>query len=144
MKFSRANALLLSRRRTPARADSHGRMGVIAGVLFVLTAGGPASAQQPFSFDSAFGRLPKSVVPLNYEISIAPDPQHLSLSGRESVALDFRQASRTIVFNSLNETLNQVRFDGRPVASVSSDDKQQLTTVTLAKPASPGRHTLTF
>lgn len=144
MKFSRANPLLLSRPRNRTRAGSCARTDLIAGVLLVLAAGGPASAQAPFSFDSAFGRLPKSVVPVDYEISIVPDAQHLILSGRESVALDFRQASATIVFNSLNETLNQVRFDGRPVESASSDDKLQLTTVTLAKPARPGRHTLTF
>lgn len=80
--------------------DSHVRPGVIAGVLLVLAARGPASAQEPFSFDSAFGRLPKSVVPADYAITITPDAQRLTLSGRESVALDFRQASATIVFKS--------------------------------------------
>jgi hypothetical protein len=37
---------------------------MICGVLLAVSAGGPASAQEPFSFDSAFGRLPKDVVPV--------------------------------------------------------------------------------
>jgi hypothetical protein len=37
-----------------------------------------------------------------------------------------------------------VLFDGRPVCRVESDDKAQLTVVTLAKPAAPGLHRLTF
>src|SRR5437879_4275304 len=89
------------------------------------------------------GRLPKNVVPIDYTISIVPDAARLTLSGTESVVLDFRQASATIVFNSLHQTLNHVQLDGQPVKSTVSDDKQQLTTLTLAKPAAAGRHKTT-
>jgi aminopeptidase N len=116
----------------------------IAALAFALALAPPTLAQAPFSFDSAFGRLPKNVVPIDYVISIVPDPIRLTLSGHESVALDFRQATDTIVFNSLNETLDHVQLDGRPVKRTVSDDKEQLTTVTLAKPATVGRHTLSF
>jgi aminopeptidase N len=115
-----------------------------AGLALAAASAGPASAQAPFSFDSAYGRLPKNVVPIDYTISIVPDATRLTLSGTESVVLDFRQASATIVFNSLHQTLNHVQLDGQPVKSTVSDDKQQLTTVALAKPAAAGRHTLTF
>jgi aminopeptidase N len=104
----------------------------------------PALGGAPYSFDTAPGRLPKNVVPLDYAIEIVPNPADLTLTGHESVALQFRAATATIVFNSLNETLHDVRLDGSPVKSVVSSDKQQLTTVTLAKPATVGRHTLTF
>jgi aminopeptidase N len=103
-----------------------------------------AMAEAPFSFDTAPGRLPKSVVPLGYRIDIVPDIAARSFAGVEAVTLQVRTATATIIFNSLNETLSDVQLDYRPVASVASNDEQQLTTVTLAAPARPGRHTLTF
>ena len=98
----------------------------------------------PFAFDSAPGRLPKDVVPLAYAIALTPDAAAHKIAGKETIVLDFKQASATIQFNSLNETLDNVQLDGKPVKQVVSDDKAQLTTVTLAAPAKPGHHTLTF
>ena len=103
-----------------------------------------ALAEAPFSFDTAPGRLPKNVVPLGYTIAIVPDIDLRAFTGTESVTLQLRAASPTIVFNSLNETLSDVRLDHKRVAGVVSNDEQQLTTVTLAEPAAAGRHTLTF
>src|ERR1700677_2765394 len=97
----------------------------------------------PFSFESAPGRLPKNVVPVSYEVAIVPDADALRFTGTESVQLQFRAATATVQFNSLNETLSHVQLDGTPVKSVTSSDEQQLTTVTLAKPVS-GLHTLSF
>jgi aminopeptidase N len=128
---------------TPMRPRRVDALTVAAPILFLVMAA-PVWAQAPFSFDSAFGRLPKNVMPIDYTISIEPNATARTLGGKESVVLEFRQASATIVFNSLNERLENVRFDGQPVKKTTSDDKQQLTTVTLAKPAAPGRHTLSF
>src|SRR5580698_10128350 len=97
----------------------------------------------PFSFESAPGRLPKNVVPLSYDVAVVPDTAALKFTGTESVRLQFRTATATLQFNSLNETLSHVLLDGKPVKSVSSSDEQQLTTVTLTKPAI-GLHTLSF
>jgi aminopeptidase N len=103
-----------------------------------------ATAPAPFSFDSAPGRLPKNVVPLDYRVSIVPDATALTINGTESVQLQFRSPSATLLFNSINETLNDVLLDGKPVKAVASDDAQQLTTVTLAQEAPIGLHTLSF
>jgi aminopeptidase N len=97
-----------------------------------------------FSFASMPGRLPKDVVPERYQVSVTPDIKGMSLSGHETVMLQVRARTGRLVFNSLNETLSQVRFDGRPVKSVASDDQQQLTTVQLTHPAGVGPHRLTF
>jgi aminopeptidase N len=104
----------------------------------------PVRAEEAFSFDTAGGRLPKNVVPVSYVIEIAPDAATLTNNGKESVELQFRAATDTLVFNSLNERLSDVRLDGRPVKSVTSDDGKQLTTVTLAQPAAVGKHKLSF
>ena len=97
----------------------------------------------PFSFESAPGRLPKNVVPVSYDVSVVPDADALKLTGTESVRLQFRAPTATVQFNSLNETLDHVLLDGKPVKSVTSSDEQQLTTVTLLQPVS-GMHTLSF
>jgi aminopeptidase N len=103
-----------------------------------------AGAAAPFSFDTAPGRLPKNVVPVDYTVAIVPDAKARTLSGTERVTLDFREATATIVFNSLNERLSDVRLDGQLAANVVTSDEQQLTTVTLKRPAKPGRHVLSF
>jgi len=113
-------------------------------IALALAMATPASAVAPFSFDSAPGRLPKDVVPIDYVVSIEPDESDRTLRGRESVTLQFRQTTATVVFNSLNEVLDHVQLDGKPVKAVVSSDEQQLTTVTLAEPAAIGRHTLEF
>ncbi|HTX23480.1 MAG TPA: M1 family metallopeptidase [Steroidobacteraceae bacterium] len=124
-------------------------VGLAAAAPGLCAPGAPARpplqfAEGPFSFDTAPGRLPKNVVPQSYDIAITPDVSALRFQGTESVSLRFRSATDTIVFNSLNETLENVRLDGQPVKSTVSDDAQQLTTVKLSEPATVGPHTLTF
>jgi aminopeptidase N len=104
----------------------------------------PARAAAPFSFETAPGRLPKDVVPMDYDIAIVPDIKALSITGTETIKLEFRKATDAVQFNSLNEKLDGVTLDGRPVKSVVSDDAAELTTVKLEKPAAKGRHTLRF
>jgi aminopeptidase N len=113
-------------------------------VALTLLASMPVLAGAPFSFDAAPGRLPKDVVPLDYTVAITPDVDALAFSGVETVRVRVRASVRRLVFNSLNETLDDVRLDGQPAASVVSDDSQQLTTVTLSRPAARGVHTLRF
>ncbi|MFI4889494.1 MAG: M1 family aminopeptidase [Steroidobacterales bacterium] len=115
----------------------------IPATALLLLASATAAAA-PFSFDSTPGRLPKDVVPLAYTIGITPDAKALTIAGTESVVLEFRNATATVQFDSLNERLTDVRLDGRPVKSTVSDDDRQLTTVTLPRAARAGRHTLSF
>jgi aminopeptidase N len=121
----------------------------LAGALFAAGAqAAPAiatpNAQQPFDFDRTPGRLPKLIVPQSYRIAITPYPERLTLAGSELIVLQFRAATATVVFNSLNQTLRDVRLDGKPVQSVRSDNRAQLTTVQLTAAAPPGLHRLTL
>jgi aminopeptidase N len=115
-----------------------------AGVLICLTTCSLALEAAPFSLDATPGRLPKSVVPLDYTIAVVPDIEARTLSGTETVTLRVAAPADTVVFNSLNQKLTDVRLDGQPASRVVSDDTQQLTTVTLSQAAAPGLHTLTF
>jgi len=121
---------------------THRRILPLVALAMLLAA--PARADAPFSFDRAFGRLPKNVIPLDYHIAVVPNAGALTLTGTESILLHVRSATPTIQFNSLNERLAEVTFDGKPVAKTESSDDTQLTTITLPAPASPGRHTLRF
>ncbi len=114
-------------------------------ILFTASSwtSGPA-AVAPFDFDRAFGRLPKNVVPVDYEIAIVPDIAARTIAGTESIALRVRSAAKTIQFNTLNETLRDVRLDGIPVAKVVTENAKQLTTLTLRSTAPVGMHRLTF
>lgn len=102
------------------------------------------AAEAPFSFDTAYGRLPKDVVPVAYTLEITPDLKALTTAGVESALLRVRKATDTIQFNSVNEKLSDVKLDGKPVKAVVTDDDKQLTTITLEKPATVGDHTLSF
>ncbi|WP_338772055.1 M1 family aminopeptidase [Massilia sp. METH4] len=77
-------------------------------------------------------------------MQLTPNAAARTLSGREKIVLAITSPTATIQFNSLNQKLTNVLFDGKPVKSVESSDEKQLTTVTLNAPALRGRHTLTF
>jgi hypothetical protein len=72
--------------------------------LGCFVAVGPVMAETPFSFDTAYGRLPKDIVPVAYTLEITPDLKVMSTSGQESVLLKVRTATDSIQFNSLNES----------------------------------------
>jgi aminopeptidase N len=115
-----------------------------ASILAALSFASAAVFAAPFSPDMAPGRLPKNVVPVSYKIDIVPNVAALTFTGHESIVLQVRAATATIQFNSLNETLRDVRFDGKQVKQVTTNDKAQLTTLALASAAAVGKHRLTF
>jgi len=68
----------------------------------------------PYSFATTPGRLPKNVIPTDYVIAVVPDAGKFQISGTETVSLDFTEATDKIQFNSLNQKLAKVLFDGKP------------------------------
>jgi aminopeptidase N len=103
-------------------------------VLLALTASSPALAQ---------GQLPKTVVPILYDISVRPDAKTLSFSGSETVTVDVRKATRTVVLNAADLDVKTATFDGKPARFALDKDAQQLR-LTLPTTARVGRHVLTF
>ena len=123
--------------------DRFARLALAA--AFVLAAAVPAGAfVAPFNFDTTPGRLPKSVVPIDYVIALAPDAAAKTLHGSESIALDVRRPATQIVFNTHDMTIANARLDGVRVARTVTQNDKQLTTLTLARPAAVGRHVLTL
>ena len=123
--------------------DRFARLALAA--AFVLAAAAPAGAYvAPFNFDTTPGRLPKTVVPLDYAIALTPDAAAKTLRGTESITLDVRRSTTQIVFNTHDMTIASARLDGVRVARTMTQNDKQLTTLTLARPAAVGRHVLTL
>lgn len=116
----------------------------IHALILLLQAVPIVAAEAPFSFDSAPGRLPKDVAPVDYDVALVPDIPTHTVRGTETITLKIRSATTTLTFNSLHQALEHVLFDGHAVSAVESDDNAQLTHVTLTRPASQGLHRMTF
>ena len=91
----------------------------------------------------AAGQLPRSVVPVSYDISVRPDATSLQFRGQERIEVDVREATRTVTLNSADLDVTAASWDGRAVP-VKLDADAQTLTVTLPATATPGRHALTF
>lgn len=103
-------------------------------VLLALTVSTPALAA---------GQLPQTVAPVLYDITVRPDAKAMTFTGEETVDVDVRQATRTIVLNAADLTITRATFDGKPV-SFSADKSAQTLTLTLPQTASLGRHKVGF
>ena len=71
--------------RQPAHADSY--RALLAPGRPRFDAGAADPGEEPFALDSAPGRLPKDVVPLDYTVDIVPNITALILTGSESCAI---------------------------------------------------------
>ena len=91
----------------------------------------------------AAGQLPRTVVPVLYDITVKPDATAMTFSGSETVTVDVRQATTTVVLNAAALAVSAVTFDGKP-ATFKTDAEAQTLTVTLPRAASVGRHDMTF
>jgi aminopeptidase N len=86
--------------------------------------------------------LPTNVEPTRYELSIAPDPAHMTFSGTVDISLDVKAAANSIAFNSADLEFTRIAFDGRAAPKPVLDSKEQRTTLAFAKPIAPGKHRL--
>ena len=68
------------------------RVGLAAAAAaLVLSISGAAAAEPVFSFDSAPGKLPKTVIPVHYAIELTPDLRTLALPGVETIDIEVRE-----------------------------------------------------
>ena len=77
----------------------------------VLVASCAARAEAVFSFDATPGRLPKTVVPINYSIELRPDAESLALPGVAAIDIEIREPTARLTLNAEDVDLS-VRADG--------------------------------
>ncbi|WP_312489771.1 M1 family metallopeptidase [Sphingomonas sp.] len=103
-------------------------------VLLALTVSTPALAA---------GQLPQTVAPVVYDITIRPNAKAMTFAGEETVDVDVRQATATIVLNAAELAVSRATFDGKAVP-FTMDKAAQTLTLTLPQAASVGRHKVGF
>ena len=110
------------------------KLAVAAALLSAVS--GPALAA-----DDA--RLPTDVAPIAYAISIAPDAPAMRFTGSESVTVNVRRATKTIVLNAADLTISRATVDGRAVPFTLDAATQRLT-LTLPAAVTVGSHSIAF
>ena len=103
-----------------------------------------AHAETPFSFDTAPGKLPKTVVPHAYRIDITPNLTSLTLTGQEAIDLTFTQPGDSATLNEAGLTIAKATLEDGSAATVTVDEKAQTATLKFPKTIAAGKHTLTI
>jgi aminopeptidase N len=111
----------------------------LAAALVILLSAVDAQAQ----------RLPASVTPLHYDITVAPDLAAAKFTGEETIRVRLAGPSTTIVLNAAEITFREVRVTAggkAQVAKVSTDDKTEQATfrVPAAIPAGEAEIAITY
>jgi aminopeptidase N len=101
-------------------------------------------AQKPFDFATTPGKLPKSVVPVEYSIRIVPNIDRLTFAGSETVKVNVQVPVRQLVLNALELEIADASIDGKPVpkSAIKIIKKDELVTVDLPSELSVGEHTI--
>jgi aminopeptidase N len=116
-------------------------LGAMLAVMIVVS--GAARAEPGFSFDATPGKLPKTIVPINYSIELRPDAESLALAGVEVIDIEVREPTARLTLNAVNTTFSSVTADNDAVrADVALDAAAETATFTFAQPLAAGAHRL--
>jgi aminopeptidase N/puromycin-sensitive aminopeptidase len=89
----------------------------------------------------AFARLPKSVVPSHYVLTITPDLANETFVGDETIDVDVKEAVGAIVLNAVALDLTNVTINGHP-ATVTVDAPAQTVTLRPEGTVAAGKATI--
>jgi puromycin-sensitive aminopeptidase len=87
-------------------------------------------------------RLPRTVVPLHYELTLAPDLQAFSFEGTETVTIEVHQATNEIVCNAAELEIHRAVLRSGDVTltgTVDLDEARERATIRLDGRADPGQ-----
>ena len=105
-----------------------------------------AQAEAPFSFAATPGKLPKDVVPLQYDAHLVPDVAANSFRGTQTVEIDVLKPTSTIMLNADNMQIESASLTGKHIGKLTLDPildkKQQTLRFELSEPLAPGRYAL--
>ncbi len=86
--------------------------------------------------------LPDTVRPIHYQLHIKPDAANLSFTGNVAIDVDVRSTINEITLNAVNLKFSNSKLGDDIINKVSYDAKNGTATLSLSKPANPGRYTL--
>ncbi len=91
-------------------------------------------------------RLPKTVIPSHYALTLAPDIKAATFTGLETIDVDLKEPSKTITLNSAEIAFQSVTVEaaGKELtAAVTSDAEKEESTFTFPETLPAGPATLT-
>lgn len=91
----------------------------------------------------ASAELPRSVLPVRYDITIDPNAQAKTFTGTESITVDVKEATDTVTLHAAGMFVKSATFDGQKVKFELATESQRII-VKLPTPAKPGQHVMTF
>lgn len=101
-------------------------------------------AENPFTFDTTPGQLPKTIVPRHYALRIQPDLENRVTTGVATIEIEVRQPVQALVLHALELTIDSAELIDDPTApqslTATIDAAQQ--TLTLPVSLAAGHHTL--
>jgi aminopeptidase N len=112
--------------------------------LVPILIAGTARAEPKFDFDKTPGQLPKTVVPDEYQIDLVPDLVKLTLTGHETIAVNFRQPEATATLDDTGLTIGHAALEDGTAATVTMDAPHQTATLHFPHAIAAGRHTITI
>ncbi|HWG21481.1 MAG TPA: M1 family metallopeptidase [Terracidiphilus sp.] len=92
-------------------------------------------------------RLPQTIRPEHYALTLAPDLKAASFTGVEQIALDVKEPTSSVTLNSLEIEYQSVTIragGNEQTASVSSDKEKEQTTFTFPRQIPAGKATLSI
>jgi aminopeptidase N len=105
-----------------------------------------AHAEVPYSFDKTPGKLPKDVIPLEYQAHLTPDIAANTFAGTETVEIEVLRPTSTIMLNAAALQIDGASLSGKGVKQLKLtpvlDEKQQTLSFTLPSALAPGRYRL--
>ncbi|KAK6166547.1 hypothetical protein SNE40_023207 [Patella caerulea] len=70
----------------------------------------------------AFARLPGSVIPSNYNIKLKPNLQTFTFEGDETITVDVKSATNTILINSVEIAIQSATFQAQGSSDISTGE----------------------
>jgi aminopeptidase N len=121
-------------------------MRIVAFFVFCCLVGS-LNAEEEFSFESAPGKLPKTIAPRHYVIHLEPDESQMTVDGAEAVEIEVLKPTRQIVMNAgdmkiWNATLSH--SGAREKLNPQQDLNAQQVKFETAQDLRPGAYTLSF
>lgn len=123
-----------------------------AALLFGLSST-PALAQASTSkgatAETVTTQLPRTVVPSHYDVTVTPDAQALTFTGKVAISVQVLAPTSTITLQAADLTFGKASLaasGGKAVgeAKVTTDAEAQTATFTFAKPVAPGAYVLSI
>ena len=124
-------------------AESARRLGRLCAALALVALCTAGAAAQPQATAPPRARLSGDVVPVAYDLAVAPDLETMRTAGSETIEVDVRRPVDAIIVNARAIRVEEATIDGAAARTDAYPAVQQLR-IRSAAPLAVGRHHVTL